>query len=76
MHGLSDTPMQFVSQSVYTSQVTGGTDWLPIIIVAIANVVIGAVLIQLSRVETVAEFKKLMLRFGVIEAEVVQPSTY
>ncbi len=76
MHGLSDTPMQFVSQSVYTSQVTGGTDWLPIIIVAIANVVIGAVLIQLSRVETGAEFKKLMLRFGLIEAEVVQPSTY
>ena len=48
MHGLADFPMQFETGAQYTKIVTGGADWLYVVVQMVIYVALGSVLIVLS----------------------------
>ena len=58
LHGLIDTPMQFESLHVYTSQVTGTPNWGASLAQAIVYCAIGWALIKASNHETNQKFAK------------------
>jgi membrane protease YdiL (CAAX protease family) len=51
LHGLTNTPMQFLSYADYSQIVSGDPNWLGIANVSITYILLGWILIQMSRID-------------------------
>jgi len=52
MHGLCDFPMQFDSPSEYKAMVTGGADWVGVLVDVLIYCSIGSLLIMANHQES------------------------
>ncbi len=57
MHGIADLPMQFFSNAQFTKEVTGGANWIGVIVESAIFILIGWTLIRLSRANKTLTFQ-------------------
>ena len=67
LHGLINTPMQFLSDADYAQIVTGGPHWLGVANLSITYVLMGWVLIQMSRVDWRERLMKFATEWKLVE---------
>jgi membrane protease YdiL (CAAX protease family) len=67
LHGLINTPMQFLNKNDYSEIVTGTPHWLGMANVSITYLVLGWILIQMSRVNWRGRLQKIAKEWKLIE---------
>jgi len=69
MHGLCDFPMQFDTPSQYKAMVTGGADWMGVLVDLFLYSSIGVILILLSNPKGREGLKVLGRRWGLVDPD-------
>jgi membrane protease YdiL (CAAX protease family) len=67
LHGLNDFSMQFQTQTQFTQQVTGSTDWSGVAIVVTLNLLVGLTLIYFSSPQSFQRLEVFAAKLGLVE---------
>lgn len=66
-HGLTDFPMQLMTQAAFTKSTTGGGDWIGALVEVVICTLFGFSLIYKSQQRDSRRLREIGLRFGLVE---------